>query len=339
MDSNSKFADGPVDTLLVCASFFGYAREIRLQLERRGRKVALFEDRPATDSLTKATIRLAPSLLRAKADAYFARIVEKLRDQPIRDILVIKGEALSPTAIRHLRAAFPGAHSTLYFWDSYRNMPADSREKVGLFDRVLTFDPRDSAADSRLTYRPLFYLDEYTKLESVAQDIDVLFFGTMHGDRYSVIKRLEQVLPAGTQFTQILYFQARWLYTARKVFDPAFWLADRRKFIFKPLDKAGILALIARSRIVVDVERPIQTGFTMRSVEMLGAGKKLVTTNPEIANADFYNPDNIAIVDRRAPKVSNEFLRLPYAPPPPEVVRRYGLEHWLEDVLPSSRDR
>ena len=35
----------------------------------------------------------------------------------------------------------------------------------------------------------------------------------------------------------------------------------------------------------------------MRTIEMLGA-LKMITTNAEIQNYDFYHPNNICIVDR-----------------------------------------
>jgi hypothetical protein len=163
------------DTLLICASFFGYATKIREELERRGRRVVWVEDRPGTDSLTKALIRVAPSFIKAKADAYFKNVAAGIADSPIRDVLVIKGEALSPDAVRLMKSAFPKARFTLYFWDSYNNMPSDSREKAEQFDRVLTFDPVDAQADRRMTYRPLFFTEEFTRAPQVEQDIDLLF--------------------------------------------------------------------------------------------------------------------------------------------------------------------
>ena len=199
------------DTILICAGFFGYAREMQRALEARGRGVAVFEDTPATGSITKALVRATPGLMHSRADAYFDAIVAQLKDQPIRDVLVIKGEALSPRAIRRLRAAFRRARFTLYFWDSYRNMPPDSRDKVPLFDRAFSFDPRDTAQDARLIYRPLFFVERFAQLPNVPQDIDVLFFGTIHGDRYAVLRRIARALPQQLRFEKILYFRAGWL--------------------------------------------------------------------------------------------------------------------------------
>jgi hypothetical protein len=126
----SKSVQGAVsaDLLMIGGGFFGYAKEITEALERRGRVVTWFEDRPGLDTFTKTAIRLAPALVAAKAERYVDSIIKAVGEHPIRDVLVIKGEALSPASIRRLRAALPNARFTLYFWDSYRNMSKDSRE-------------------------------------------------------------------------------------------------------------------------------------------------------------------------------------------------------------------
>jgi len=320
------------DLLLFCGGFFGYAKDVKRHLEARGRRVSLFDDRPATDSLTKSVLRVAPMLIRAATERYFDRIIEQMRGQPIRDVLVIKAEGFSPDTVRRLRAAFPNARFTLYFWDSFGNMPADSREKAALFDRVLTFDPRDAARDN-LIYRPLFFADAFAQLPAVTQDIDLLFFGTIHDDRFRVLHRIAEVIPKNFRFERILYFPARWLFAVHAFLDPGLLWADRSSFIFVPKPRAEIIALMARSRIVVDIERPVQRGFTIRTLESLVAGRKLITTNPEILNADFYDPANIAVIDRKRPVISTEFLAVPFVPLSPKFRYYYSLEGWLDDVL------
>ena len=327
------------DTLLFCASFFGYAAEIKREMERRGRVVAWFEDRPATDVLSKALIRTAPSVFRDRAESYFASIGARFKDSPIRDILVIKGEALTPAAIKTLRSRFPNARFTLYFWDSYRNMPRNSPEKVSLFDRVLTFDPLDAAADARLIYRPLFFLPEYATLSSGNEVIDLLFVATLHSDRYAVLKRIAAVLPPDKTLTSILFLRSRLLYRIQRIIDPSLWTSMRATLTFTPIKKPELLSLIARARIVVDIERTVQSGFTMRAIEMLGAGKKLISTNAALRDAEFYHPNNIAVVDRRKPELTETFLNAPYRTPSDELLHRYSLSGWLDDVLPSSFER
>ena len=56
--------------------------------------------------------------------------------------------------IQMLRAAFPRARLSLYFWDSIENAPR-ARRIAPLFDQVATFDPVD-AEKLGWIYRPLF---------------------------------------------------------------------------------------------------------------------------------------------------------------------------------------
>jgi len=321
------------DVLLIAASFFGYSREIKARLETRGHSVLWFEDRPAIDARTKTLIRLAPALVKGEVDAYVAQIIEQAQQRDIRTVLIIKGEALTPASISRLRAALPRARFILYFWDSYRNMPADSAAKVDLFDHALTFDQVDAVADPRLAYRPLFYLNEYATLPTDGQDIDVLFIGTAHTDRYAVLSRLARALPPELRFEKVLFFPSRWMWRARKLFDGSYRHARRDEFLFTPLNKQEVMALIRRARIVVDIERPIQTGLTMRTLEMLGASRKLVTTNIRIQDADFHHPNNQIYVDRTAPVVPVRFLESAWSPVPPEMLDSYSLDGWLSEVL------
>lgn len=322
------------DTLFIAASFFGYAHEIGSVLKKRGRNIMWFEDRPRIDNLTKAKIRLAPRLMEQRADSYFANIAEQASKHPIRDVLVIKAEAMSIKSLSLMRRSFPKARFTLYFWDSYRNMPSNSSAKVDLFDQAFSFDPIDVSNDNRLVYRPLFFLNEYSKLSSLQQDIDVLFVGTLHTDRYKVLQNIERCLPKDLLFRKILYVRSRVLFGLQGLAHPGMWInpSEADEFVHKPLGKDEMLKLVARSRTVIDIERDVQAGYTMRTLEMLGAGKKLITTNPQVSLADFYDGNNTVVIDRKNPKINPEFFERSYRAPPAEIVRRYNIESWLDEV-------
>lgn len=322
-----------MDTLFISANFFGYASEIKTALEATGRSVLWFEDRPATDVMSKALIRFSPKLMESKSHDYFRRIAEQARQHPIRDVLVIKGEALSLASIRMLREALPEARFTLYFWDSYANMPKESPQKVDLFDKAFSFDPEDVARDTRLTYRSLFFINDYSAIPTVEQDIDILFVGTAHSDRVAVVDRITKALPPGVNFKKLLYCRSQIAHRANRICIGSYRNTPEADFIFKPISKAEIQALVARSKAVLDLERTIQSGFTMRTIEMLGASKKTITTNPQIRTADFYSPDNQLYIDRNAPVIPVSFLDTPWAQVDPTLLDRYSLTGWVKDVL------
>jgi hypothetical protein len=150
------------------------------------------------------------------------------------------------------------------------------------------------------------------------------------------LQRISRALPIDIRVAKFLYFPAFWLFAVHAARNPPLLWADKRDFIYKAKSRSEVVALVARSRIVVDIERPVQCGYTMRTLETLGAGRKLITTNAEVINSDFYVPDNIAIIDRNSPRISAEFFTSVYQPVPPKILYRYSLEGWLDEVLPTS---
>jgi hypothetical protein len=56
-----------------------------------------------------------------------------------------------------------------------------------------------------------------------------------------------------------------------------------------------------------------------------------------MANADFFDPANIAVVDRYSPKISSSFFKQSYVPLRKEILDRYSLDRWIAEVLPDQR--
>lgn len=86
----------------------------------------------------------------------------------------------------------------------------------------------------------------------------------------------------------------------------------------------------------MDVQHPKQIGLTLRCLETLGAKRKLITTNQDIRNYDFYNPNNILVVDRNNPVVPNGFLNTPYTEVNKGIYDKYSITSWVKHILKES---
>ena len=62
------------------------------------------------------------------------------------------------------------------------------------------------------------------------------------------------------------------------------------------------------SKAVIDTPLPLQSGLTMRTLEVLSSKTKLITTNDFIENYNFYNKNNIYIIKKESSIVPEEFL-------------------------------
>jgi len=90
---------------------------------------------------------------------------------------------------------------------------------------------------------------------------------------------------------------------------------------------------ISKSNILLDLQRPKQLGLSFRIFEAIGLQKKIITTNKDISNYDFYNPNNIAIVDSDNISIPQVFFTTPYEEIEPEIVNKYHISSWVNEVF------
>ena len=87
------------------------------------------------------------------------------------------------------------------------------------------------------------------------------------------------------------------------------------------------------SKIILDIHKEIQNGLTFRVFEAIGLNKKLITTNKDIINYDFYNPNNIFVWDEKITEIPRNFLDNEYEKLSDEIYKKYSLENWVKTVF------
>lgn len=316
--------------LLVAPRFFGYEKEIRDQMASEGWQVDMLPDRPFDAALLKAVARITPTLTAPAANRFYAREIERLAAGRYDLILVVQGEGIFEPTLRMLRAAFPAARLVFYTWDSLTNKPR-SKKQLRLYDECFSFDEVD-AARWRIRFRPLFFTPGFERTVPAKLAYDISFVGTIHSDRYQIIRRISRQLGDPSRAYWYLYLQAPWMYTARKVFTQTVGDAPRSEFRFAPLARTEVQDIFLNSRAILDIEHPGQRGLTMRTLEALGSQTKLITTNATASAYDFYDRHNIAIIDRNRPRIPRNFLTTPFRPVPDAIHDRYRLATWVRDV-------
>jgi hypothetical protein len=116
-------------------------------------------------------------------------------------------------------------------------------------------------------------------------------------------------------------------------------VADRRyQRYFKPfygriLKYDEILGLLSQSRAVLDIVQENQSGLSARAMESLFNEIKLITDNRNIVKYDFYDKENVFIIDQDDIALLPEFLRRPYKKIDHEIVSLYTFENWIKKIL------
>lgn len=321
--------------LFIAPDFFGYEQKIADKMIELGAKVDTFDERSVRSSYERALLKVNPRIFNNKTLNYYNQIIKKVSNKSYDYIFVIKCEMMPIEIIKKMRMLFEKATFCLYLYDSLENIKGITT-KLKYFDRVLTFDIKDTRENPKMIFRPLFFIDDYKKTAYQEKDYkyDVSFIGTIHSDRYQVIKAVKERANKNQYKTYFYcYLQSKFMFYFYKMTKREFSSVKQSDFQFNKIHSTDVAKIINQSNVVLDVQHPKQTGLTMRTIEMIGMKKKLITTNQSIKEYDFFNPENIAVIDREEMQIPEGFLEKPYQKIPENIYYKYSLENWIIEVL------
>lgn len=297
-----------------------------------GANVRYFDERPSNSWLVKAIIRFRKQLWSQNIEQYYSSIFSSLKNFNPDYLLVLRGEVLPALFLRDFKNKWPNCKMIFYNSDSFLNNP-ESLKIFELFDKSFTFDPKD-AEIYNLNYLPLFYDDFYLTQSSeyTNRQFDLSFIGTLHSDRAMFIKKIIKQFPEHKAFIffythgilGLIYHIIAWRH---------FSLHTLKNLHFKPLTTNETRDVFLNSKFVIDSEHPNQNGLTSRTIESLGARCKLITTNRNIKDEDFYSEINICIVDRLNPRISRDFINSDFMQFNEQISEKYSLTRWLKTLF------
>lgn len=93
-----------------------------------------------------------------------------------------------------------------------------------------------------------------------------------------------------------------------------------------------VLDYVSRSRAILDMQASWQDGMTLRPLEALFYGKKLITNSSAYAKSDLYDEANAFLLGHDDLGGIRDFVRSGYvsAPNRGALMREYGIEGWLD---------
>ena len=91
--------------------------------------------------------------------------------------------------------------------------------------------------------------------------------------------------------------------------------------------------IIEASDCVLDTDMQVQAGPTPRLIWALAQGKKVITTNSNIINMPFYDPNRILVIDRKNPIIDIDFLKnnAPYKHI--DSLFKLRIDNWIKELI------
>lgn len=247
-------------------------------------------------------------------------IVRRLQQlDEIQDaILTIKGDWIDPKQVLELKKHTK--KSIAFFNDNIYRCPKILRV-IQNFDEVYSFEKEDCEKHNLKFISNWIYSVEDQEIPNNSFDYDV-FNISSKDNRFKTISKVADELKKQNITAKIIIFDKK-----NKNSNPNI------EFISKYIQIADVKKLMTRSKILLDIQRKEQNGLTFRVFESISLHKKLITTNPNIVNYDFYSPNNILVIDEENIHFDADFFKIPYEPIPENIYNKYTLDNWINKVF------
>ncbi|MEG0408092.1 MAG: hypothetical protein RR623_04390 [Bacilli bacterium] len=323
--------------LLIMPNFFEYPENIISELRNMNYDVDFYDDRPSTNSFVKALVRINPDVIRTYIRNYLFKIIKETKCKQYDILFLISGQSLSfdGDMMKEFKKTQPNAMFVLYQWDSLKNFKRVT-SIYEYFDKKYSFDRYDCLLNDELIFLPLFYSPKYKEIGDKnikMYKYDLCFVGTAHPKKYKLISRMATQLKEKFP-NQFIYFflPSPIVYLYRKVMNIEFRNSKYYEFNYKSMKEEILENLFCDSYCILDSPQDGQIGLTMRVFEMLGAKKKLITTNEDVINYDFYKKENIYIYSGEI-DFNDIFFKTDYVEIEKKVYYKYSLNSWLKEIL------
>ena len=317
--------------LLIMPEFHNHEKYMVSLLEKWGANVATIQENVRTTKLLyKISWHISRNLGYWLLDQYYKRKLRGIHKADI--ILVIKGESISEKTMRSICHRYPKSKKILYEWDSTSINP-QSLTIAPYFDAVASFDPED-AAQYGWKYRPLFFEDQKETIPR-KELYDLSFIGTIHTHRINIFRQAKLQTEQNSLIFYAYLYSNFFTYNIKKFIkkDAAFQGLKSNEVHYKPLPLEETISVYRSSKVILDYAAPGQNGLTMRTIEALCNGCKLLTNNKNVRNISLFQESNIAFYDEADFQIPEHFCETPALPLKSELIEYYTLEYWLEELI------
>lgn len=309
--------------LFISAKFYHYGAAVYEKIKSYGAEVTFYYERDISFKHV-VVANFFPNQLDKRQDDHYQSILKETAHKHFDYLIVIRAYKMRNWFIEALKKRNPDIYTIMYQWDSLSFWDSDYRYLIPSFDRTLSFDYKDCAV-LQIPYCPTFHMDEYSSIKKCPQVIDFIFCSNYTDEKYAFIKTfLEYANERGYKVHTHLYLS--WFKFIKERLKKN--KINYNHISFKRLKREEYFELFRKSKTIVDFSATVQTGLTMRVIDALGSGKRVLTNNFNAVQEPGFNSRQIVIYDAKN-------LTLPEYISADENFqeRDYSIDKWLDNLF------
>lgn len=261
--------------LFIGPIFHNYHTLIKEKMEILGATVDFYPERDYGWKF-KAINNFFKNYLSKFQNKHYDSILERSENVDYDFLFVIRGYMLSANFINKFKKLYPKAKTIMYQWDSNKENPFS--DVAVLFDQVYSFDFKDCNDMPFVKYMPLFYTDDLIPYRENKQEVeyDFFFMGWCFPERYKAVVSFREFTLANNYKLKAFLYMPFSSYLKEALRGN---LLDRSIVSFTPMNRYEYLNILSKSKVMVDVSNPRQTGLAMRVIEAIAMNVKVLTNN------------------------------------------------------------
>ncbi len=311
--------------LFFSPSFYQYGKIIVSAIKKEGLYVNHYEYCSSWYYMLASLLKKQKLVQRIK-ERYFVKLFRIINKEIISydSIIIVRGSEIPIWFYLFLKEKFKKARFVLYLWDEIE-LDQEELDRLSFFDKVLSFSQKD-CAQYGFAFRPMFFNDNMACQFGGAKQYDLLLLASFKQSRYDFLKKLLKTYP---QYNIKAILRCSPLTFLRAPESLKYW----KYFKFKSVPYDRMMRYLHDARACIELPNPGQSAITTRPVEAMWAEIKIVTTSQSISNYDFFDKNNILIINSDNPLISEQWLEKDFVPIPKEIINKYSLTSFVKDLL------
>ncbi|HKK43042.1 MAG TPA: hypothetical protein VJ963_11580 [Bacteroidales bacterium] len=317
--------------LLIMPRFYGMELKTKAALESQGHVVVWIENKSlvfdyhGTNSKFKVPRRIYSWLFTPRVN-FLKKQLKSIENLKFDILFAFNGFIICSFLFNLLKRYNPELRSVIFLWDSSR-MFSWSRE-TKLFDRVVTFDQAD-AQSFGLEYCPNYYIKDKEELIN-RSGYDLFFAGKFSTERLNMLdKIIDQVSVCNCnlylkmligyrkllhckvlyRFLKLTGLMTPWAKDYVANYEVVEGISKRDFFIREEIGFELLQSEMSLANVILDLSFKGQSGYSHRLIKALASGKKVITNNRNIIKEQFYNKDQVMIIDEDNPIIDYNWIK------------------------------
>lgn len=213
----------------------------------------------------------------------------------------------------------PEAKLIFWYWNKIIEKKVQPEQLKELGYDVWTFNELDKHKYN-LKLNDTYYCDSYyNNIDKFESEYDIVFVGKDKGR----MKMIDRLMEENMNLKWYIHITADHFYERWK---------DRR---YKGnISYKETLELQGKSKAILEIVPENSCGLTLRTMDAINQRKKLITNNPYVRKKNFYNENNILIINKET-KASEieQFMKKEYVEIDSGCIREYLIDSWVERFL------